>query len=398
MSSGKSAGEMRGQLVSRDCATGWFERSRGELWLLPDGLLLVRGSLLEKFADQQGSRLIPRDAVVVRNFGPDEPESLAGQDKKNLWLRADEIRSADLREGLTADRLRLSLGGGRTAKLLIRQRVHASPLLRAAFGRWGLRPDWLSGASEQVPLREVSIDSLPRAQLPLRRLLLVPAAAVGLVAIGIAARHTVDWLFPPGPVGPRIVAAAKAPRPQILIRHPGLYFIAHGPVSRAQLKGLARHFGTRLHLRTTLLAPIRPSISAVNDRRHQLISENAINEVSAHVRADRPLHALVLAITPYDAYPSTNPSWHFTFGIRGRSGSFGAGLISTARMAIGADAATRRHRLRVMVARYIGEAYFGLPRNGDPRSALYKSIRRTSDLDAMTEYFCPAQPAAIRGC
>ena len=51
-----------------------------------------------------------------------------------------------------------------------------------------------------------------------------------------------------------------------------------------------------------------------------------------------------------------------------------------------------------MVARYIGEAYFGLPRNGDRRSALYRSIRGTSDLDRMTEEFCPADPGAIKSC
>jgi hypothetical protein len=233
-------------------------------------------------------------------------------------------------------------------------------------------------------------------------LLLMTAAWCGvLVAIAFGFARALDLLFPvgpAGPVGPRIVAAASPPSRPITLRHPGLYFIADGPIARTELEALAAHFEAKLHLRAAILPSIRPSTSVVDSHRHQLVSEKAIDEVTAHLRAPGTFHVLVLAITPYDAYPSSNPSWHFTFGIRWKQGNHGAGLISTARMTLRADLSKRRRRLRTMVARYIGEAYFGLPRNDNRRSALYKSIRGTADLDGMTEELCPADPGAIKSC
>ena len=386
---------MKGRLLTASCTTGWLDWIHGELWLFPDGLLRIRTSFGKTLAHGTGPT-VPSDVVLVREFSEDERQRLAAEHKTNLWARADEVRTASLHRGLTTDRLRLSLADGRSVKLLMSKSDDAYQPLQAALGRWGIRADWVSISEPARP--EVPVGSLSRRRLSLRtRVLLVAGTVVSSVA-ALAAGIYGFVESRSGPVGPRIVAAAAPPSRLIGIGRPGLYFIADGPVPRGELKALVSHFGSRFHVHTELLPPIQPSTRVVDYHRHQLVAEKAIDEMTAVIRAPRELHVAVLGITPYDAYTQDNPSWHFTFGLRWKRGNQGAALISNARMALGADASKRRRRLRTMIARYIGEAYFGLPRNDDRRSALYKSIRGNPDLDGMSEELCPSEPGVIKSC
>lgn len=124
------------QLLTASCTTGWLDWIHGELWLLPDGLLRVRSSLRKTIA-HQNRRTVP-DAPVVREFEEGELEELRRAHRKNLWIRASEIVSADIHSGLTTSRLSLTLASGRRIKLLWLASDPAAGLLKEGLASWGV--------------------------------------------------------------------------------------------------------------------------------------------------------------------------------------------------------------------------------------------------------------------
>lgn len=109
------------------------------------------------------------------------------------------------------------------------------------------------------------------------------------------------------------------------------------------------------------------------------LPEAAYDSERRQYDADRALLALpskegylVLGLTPVDTYTSGKPEWAYCFGIRRGNRA----LISQARTRGG----TRFHK---MVLRYVLEGAYGLPRNDDPRSLLFRTVLGPADLDRM---------------
>jgi hypothetical protein len=382
---------MTGRLLTVRCTTGWLDWIYGELWLLPEGLLRIRTGRVETVAYAGGVTM--RREEVVRDFEPGEPERIGAQ-PHNLWIPAFALTGAQIRLGLTAGRLRLSLADGRTIKLLWPKQDRADQPLRAALGRWGVRPEW-------APVTDTSAISEPGPTIEFRTqrftwkgLLVSFALSIAVaVAIGVGIRLALDRLLGGSSgVGPPIVVGPASP--PVELSNAGAYFLALGPTPRTELRRLARDFGAKYGLHTSILPRIHATEKLVNRKRRQLGGESTVNALGAHTFRTS-LHVIVIAITPFDMYSEDDPSLHYTFGVYGHVATFGASAISTTRMGSGE---TREHRLRVMVARSIGGAYFQLPGNGDRRSALYERIRGPWDLDRMTEDFCPDEPGAVRSC
>ena len=122
------------RLISGSCTTSWLDWIHGELWLLPDGLLRIATSL----ANTAGNgilRTIPREPVV-RRFTHRQIEDLIARRKRNLWIPAAKITSADIHTGLLQSRANLLLADGRTQKLLWLRGDHAEGPLRDALASW----------------------------------------------------------------------------------------------------------------------------------------------------------------------------------------------------------------------------------------------------------------------
>jgi hypothetical protein len=125
-----------GTLISASCTTGWLDWIHGDLWLLPDGLLRVRSGL-EATIEHANQRTVLDDGDQ-RQFGVGELERLQGEHKSNLWIPADEIVSAGIRNGPLSGRLALTLKGGRRVKLMWLRADRASEPLKKALASWGI--------------------------------------------------------------------------------------------------------------------------------------------------------------------------------------------------------------------------------------------------------------------
>ena len=73
-----------------------------------------------------------------RQFGVGEVERLQGEHKSNLWIPADEIVLAGIRNGPLSGRLALTLKGGRRVKLMWLRADRASEPLKKALASWGI--------------------------------------------------------------------------------------------------------------------------------------------------------------------------------------------------------------------------------------------------------------------
>ena len=124
-----------GTLVTSSCTTGWLDLIHGDLWLLPNGLLRVRGGLGATVGHAH-QRMAP-DEPVRREFTPGEIDVLQREHRTNLWIPADTIVSASLFNGPLSGRLSLRLNDGRRLKLLWLRVDRASEPLRHALSSWG---------------------------------------------------------------------------------------------------------------------------------------------------------------------------------------------------------------------------------------------------------------------
>jgi hypothetical protein len=122
-SPGQIADQPHARLLTTSCTTGWGDWVHGTLWLCPDGLLRISlglGTTLAK-GDLAGAvqyEKKAREEFPVHDFTGAEIRELVSQKKTNVWVPWSLIRSAAIRYGITADRLRVTLHDGRTYKFL----------------------------------------------------------------------------------------------------------------------------------------------------------------------------------------------------------------------------------------------------------------------------------------
>ena len=120
-------------LLTTSCTTGWLDWVHGELWLCPDGLLRLSlrfratiakssggAAAFEEFARQQSPRTITGDGIL---------HALSIK-RTNKWVPWNKIEAAAIRKGITADRLRVALRGGRAVKFLWLPDAHVEAALR----------------------------------------------------------------------------------------------------------------------------------------------------------------------------------------------------------------------------------------------------------------------------
>jgi hypothetical protein len=82
-------------------------------------------------------RVDPR-APEFRDFGADEPEQLADDRERTLWVAARDIKAAKIHRGITTNSLKLNLKSGYRVKLLWLRRDLADDPIREALSSWGI--------------------------------------------------------------------------------------------------------------------------------------------------------------------------------------------------------------------------------------------------------------------
>jgi len=125
-------------LITASCTTGWFDWIHGELWLCPGGLL--RRSLGLWATVRHGDMRGPKWSVDSlnrprRSFAPDEVRRIVESDRRNRWIKWDDISRATLKGGLVDHSLHLELNDGTRAKFLWLRMDGGLDLLRAALSR-----------------------------------------------------------------------------------------------------------------------------------------------------------------------------------------------------------------------------------------------------------------------
>ena len=117
------AAATEGRLLTRSCTTGWLDWIHGELWLLPDGLLRVRGSLSGTVA--AGTRMqsgawatVDIEKLPAKSWDQSKIARALKRHRRNYWLPWTDIASARLHGGLTTDRLLITRQDGSRVRLL----------------------------------------------------------------------------------------------------------------------------------------------------------------------------------------------------------------------------------------------------------------------------------------
>ena len=183
------------------------------------------------------------------------------------------------------------------------------------------------------------------------------------------------------------------------VRETGVFLVPLDRTPTATLEELANRFRRRYAAPTQVLARIRSERHTVSAERKQLDGAALINEL-AHAYPAPNARTVIIGVTHHDIFFSGAPDDRFTFGVRAATRN---AVVSTARMnpvnyGLEPDAELLRQRLEKMTLRYLGELYFRLPRVSNDRSVLRDSIRSLSDIDEMTNAFCPSRPRALSGC
>ena len=117
-----------------------IQRLYGSDWLFPDGLVCISLGLWMTVARGllQAHGIKPQYTAQpgqTRQFDEAAFAALIA-DRRTLWIPRWHIQRAYLRQGITADRLRLELGCGRTVKLLWLPGDRALPVLELVLGEW----------------------------------------------------------------------------------------------------------------------------------------------------------------------------------------------------------------------------------------------------------------------
>ncbi|MFI9750907.1 hypothetical protein [Streptomyces collinus] len=116
------------RLIARTCTTGWLDWIHGELWLLPDQLVRIRGGLPATMTvGLVGPDLATPDAF--RTLAHD-PDAIRSAHRTNKVLPLAEITAARIHGGLTTSGMTLSMADGTRHKLLWMSMEPARRLLR----------------------------------------------------------------------------------------------------------------------------------------------------------------------------------------------------------------------------------------------------------------------------
>ncbi|MFF7867274.1 hypothetical protein ACFZCT_12510 [Streptomyces qaidamensis] len=116
------------QLLARTCTTGWLDWIHGELWLLPDRLVRIRGGVPATMTvGLVGPELAAPD--TFRTLAHD-PDAIRSAHRTNKVLPITEITHARLHGGLTTSGMTLSMADGTRHKLLWMSMEPARGLLR----------------------------------------------------------------------------------------------------------------------------------------------------------------------------------------------------------------------------------------------------------------------------
>lgn len=116
------------QLIARTCTTGWLDWIHGELWLLPDHLVRIRGGISATMTvGLVGPELATPDTFQTLTHDPD---TIRSSHRTNKVLPLTEITHARIHGGLTTSGMTLSMADGTRHKLLWMSMEPARGLLR----------------------------------------------------------------------------------------------------------------------------------------------------------------------------------------------------------------------------------------------------------------------------
>ncbi|MFB6843738.1 hypothetical protein ACFCXS_02495 [Streptomyces sp. NPDC056373] len=116
------------QLIARTCTTGWLDWIHGELWLLPDHLVRVRGGVpTTMMVGLVGPELATPDTFQTLAF---DPGTIRSAHRTNKVLPLAEITYARIHGGLTTSGMTLTMADGTRHKLLWMSMEPARGLLR----------------------------------------------------------------------------------------------------------------------------------------------------------------------------------------------------------------------------------------------------------------------------
>ncbi|WSK25162.1 hypothetical protein OG730_40900 [Streptomyces sp. NBC_01298] len=103
------------QLLATSCTTGWLDWLHGELWLLPDSLVRMRGGSLDSVVHSLSPGVPEHTATTVIGY---DPAAVLRGHHTNKIIPFDGITHARLHRGLTASGLSMRMTDGSRHKLL----------------------------------------------------------------------------------------------------------------------------------------------------------------------------------------------------------------------------------------------------------------------------------------
>ncbi|MFE2155778.1 hypothetical protein ACFXAO_37735 [Streptomyces lavendulae] len=103
------------QLLAASCTTGWLDWFHGELWLLPDSLVRVRGGFVDTVVNSVGPGIREHTATSVIGY---DPVAVLGGHRTNKVIPFDGIAHARLHPDLTTAGLAVTMTDGTRHKLL----------------------------------------------------------------------------------------------------------------------------------------------------------------------------------------------------------------------------------------------------------------------------------------
>ncbi|MFF0217159.1 hypothetical protein [Streptomyces vinaceus] len=103
------------QLLAASCTTGWLDWVHGELWLLPDSLVRVRGGFVDTVVNSIAPGIPEHTATSVIAY---DPVAILGGHHTNKVIPFDGIAHARLHPGLTTAGLEMTMTDGTRHKLL----------------------------------------------------------------------------------------------------------------------------------------------------------------------------------------------------------------------------------------------------------------------------------------
>jgi hypothetical protein len=171
------------QLLTASSTTGWADWIHGQLWLLPDGILRIRGDFSTTLAHGHGPT-VETPSLQSLNMTRADAEKAAQRHRRSLWVPKELIAEAELRTGRMTDSLRLRLHDGTRIKLLWMQNDGAFEPLQQALGGWlGHRLVVDGQLSTTVP---AGVPSEPPRSPLRRRVWLVVGAQAGSALLVLA--------------------------------------------------------------------------------------------------------------------------------------------------------------------------------------------------------------------